>query len=220
MAHRAALFAAGLDHNGLPEVGRGDPSSCSSNMQQTPPRIDAHVHIWGLDGYPEAQPSPPELVGTVEALRSVLAASGLQGALIVQPINYKFDHTPVGAALEESLWRRWQKDYYALADSVPQLRGMALADPSMEPAAAVAALEALVGQGFTGVRFNPDLAGPWRGSSWMVGPTGRALYSRCGELRMPVGVMCFTGLLQSADDIETLLALSPATLAMGDYDIK
>ena len=171
-------------------------------MQQTLPRIDGHVHIWGLDGYPEAQPSPPGLVGTMEALRSKLAASGLQGALIVQPINYKFDHAPVGAALAD----------YAIADSVPKLRGMALADPTMEPAAAVAALEVLVGQGFTGVRFNPGLA-----EGWMVGPTGRALYSHCGELSMPVGVMCFTGLLQSADDIETLLALSPATPLIIDH---
>lgn len=167
------------------------------------PRIDGHVHIWGLEGYPEAQPSPPELVGTAEALRSKLAASGLQGALIVQPINFKFDHAPVAAALADNA---------AAGAAAPQLRGMALADPSMDPASAVAAMDALAGQGFVGVRFNPGLE-----PGWMVGPTGRALYTRCAELAWPVGIMCFSGLLQSSADIEALLAASPDTPLIIDH---
>ena len=52
-------------------------------------------------------------------------------------------------------------------------RGMMLANPTLEPAAAVAELERLHGEGFVGVRFNPYLF-----PAGMDSPVGRALYKR------------------------------------------
>jgi len=54
----------------------------------------------------------------------------------------------------------------------------------------VAELERLRAEGYVGVRFNPYLF-----PDGMASPVGHALYKRAGELKMPVGVMCFQGLL-------------------------
>ena len=89
---------------------------------------------------------------------------------------------------------------------------MALADPSDDAAEAVSALDALAEQGFVGMRFNPGLQ-----DRWMVGPTGKALYSRCGELGWPVGVMCFKGLLPQLSAINALLDSSPETALILDH---
>ena len=100
----------------------------------------------------------------------------MAGALIVQPSVHKFDHAYVTAALRAH----------------PGLfRGMALANPTLEAAAAVAELERLHAEGYVGLRFNPYLF-----PDGMDSPVGHALYKRAGELQMPVGVMCFQGLLE------------------------
>ena len=171
--------------------------TCSGGSGGTMARVDAHVHVWGLEGFTEAQPSPAELIGTAERLRERLTASSFDSVLIVQPINYQFDHAPVAAVLATE----------------PAWRGMALADPSAEPDAAVAALDSLVEQGFVGMRFNPALGS----AGWMVGATGRALYARCGALGLPIGVMCMSGLLQSAGNLDELMALSPSTPLIIDH---
>ena len=163
-----------------------------------PPRIDSHMHLWGGDLEHADHPSPPELDGSYEALEAALEAAGLDVAVVVQPINYGFNHAPVAAAL---------------AAHPERLRGMALADPALGPAEAVAELQSLAAQGFRGVRFNPGLGS----AGWMAGPTGLALYAKCGELGFPVGVMAFTGLLKVAADVDALLAASPSTPLIIDH---
>ena len=46
---------------------------------------------------------------------------------------------------------------------------------------------------------------------------GLAVYKRCGELKMPVGVMAFQGLQLHYDDMVTLLESSPETTMIIDH---
>ena len=163
--------------------------------------IDSAVHVWsnGQPPYPWAVAPPEELTttATYEALTASAQAAGVAGALIVQPANHNFDHSYVTAAL------RAHPDLY---------RGMCLANPTLEPEAAVAELARLHAEGFVGVRFNPYLF-----RDGMDSPVGHALYKKAGELKMPVGVMCFQGLLPQLPAITALLDASPATTLIVDH---
>ena len=163
--------------------------------------IDSAVHVWsnGQPPYPWAVAPPEELTttATYEALTASAQAAGVAGALIVQPANHKFDHSYVTAAL------RAHPDLY---------RGMCLANPTLEPAAAAAELARLHAEGFVGVRFNPYLF-----PDGMDSPVGHALYKKAGELQMPVGVMCFKGLLPQLPALTALLDASPATTLIVDH---
>ena len=134
--------------------------------------IDSAVHVWsnGQPPYPWAVAPPEELTSaaTYERLAASAQASGVAGALIVQPANHQYDHSYVTAAL------RAHPELY---------RGMCLANPTLAPAAAAAELERLHADGFVGVRFNPYLFPGGLGS-----PVGHALYQKAGELKMPVSL--------------------------------
>lgn len=164
-------------------------------------KIDSHLHVWsdGKAPYPWAVEPPPALhtEATADKMRAKGAEAGVVGALIVQPANHKFDHSYVSAALKAD------PEFY---------RGMLLADGSLPPLEAVAALEALWKDGFVAVRFNPGLF-----TEGLDGPTAKALFKRCGELSMPVGVMTFTGLLPHVTAIRTLAAHSPTTTLIIDH---
>ena len=67
-------------------------------------RVDAHLHVWSGD-WPYAEGQAPDAaldgdarVGSAEALLRHMEAAGVGRALIVQPINYLFDHTYVSDA--------------------------------------------------------------------------------------------------------------------------
>ena len=87
--------------------------------------IDSAVHVWsnGQPPYPWAVAPPEELTSaaTYERLAASAQASGVAGALIVQPANHQYDHSYVTAAL------RAHPELY---------RGMCLANPTLAPAAA------------------------------------------------------------------------------------
>ena len=165
--------------------------------------IDTAIHVWGSAATAAAFPwaeggePPAEIDASPDVFRARAAATGTAGALIVQPINYKFDHAFVAAAI---------------AGSGGFYKGMALADPSQVPAAAVASLRALRKAGFCSVRFNPYLE-----DGWLAGPTAAALFGEAGVLGMPVGVMCFKGLSLHATDIAALCASSPETAVVLDH---
>jgi predicted TIM-barrel fold metal-dependent hydrolase len=190
--------------------------------------IDSHVHIWanalqatshGFPYVPSDNPPPDSLrdVAHVESLHQNIQTAGLTGALIVQPIHHLFDHSYVRQALTQ------YPDTF---------KGMLLHDPSLSSDAAVARLEELALAGFVGVRFNPYL---WnkvdvvavvedekttkqeQRYSPMSRGAGLAVYRRCGELRMPVGIMCFQGLSLHYDDIVELLTQSPETIMILDH---
>lgn len=177
--------------------------------------IDSHLHVWATaeeakTAFPYAEGQEPpaslqNLASTSELLKR-MDDSGVDGALIVQPINHKFDHSYVAHAIKTHPTR---------------LKGMLLMDPSLSPDQAVNRLEDLALQGFVGVRFNPYLWPKPSGEMWnnmsTQGGSGLAVYKRCAELKMPVGVMCFQGLPLHYDDILQLLAASPETTLILDH---
>ena len=195
-----------------PQLGEPVPRAGKPSVISKPKAIDSAVHVWsdGEAPFPWEGAPPPEPLrsaATHEALAQLLRGAagsagatgpaGVAGALIVQPSVHKFDHSYVTAALRAH----------------PELfRGMALANPTLEPAAAVAELERLHAEGYVGVRFNPYLF-----PDGMASPAGRALYKRAGELQMPVGVMCFQGLLPQLPALTALLEASPATTLIIDH---
>lgn len=174
--------------------------------------IDSHLHIWAneqeLVGFPyaEGQDPPASLASaasTAELLKKMDEAE-VAGALIVQPINHKFDHSYVIDAMKKHPSR---------------FKGMLLHDPSLSEDEAVTRLEDLALKGFVGVRFNPYLWNKTGASSWEPMSVGAGLetYKRCAELNMPVGVMCFQGLDLHYDDILKLLKASPGTRMILDH---
>ena len=164
--------------------------------------IDSHVHVWsdGKAPFEYVTPPPPllETTARTEVLVEAARASGVDGILIVQPANHKFDHSYVAEALKAH----------------PGLfRGMLLANPTLPAAEATAELERLHALGFVGVRFNPGLFPDGK----MDNEVGRALYARAGELGMPVGVMTFGGLRPHLECIRRLLNSSPSTKLVLDH---
>merc|ERR1719343_5727 len=128
-----------------------------------------------------------------------MSQAGVDGALIVQPINHKYDH-------------RYVKD--AIKNHPDKFKGMLLFDPSITDLdESLARFEELVLQGFVGVRFNPYLfEGKMSDNEAAV-----KIFQRCGELKIPVGVMCFKGIELHYDDIENLCNLSPETVVILDH---
>lgn len=190
-------------------------SSFSTVSAMAPPRIiDSHLHVWAntdeAEGFPfsEGQHPPETLkdVGSTSALLEKMQASNIVGALIVQPINYKFDHSYVTNAIQKHPRR---------------FKGMLLHNPSLSAEEAVAELEDLTLKGYVGVRFNPYLWPKTSEDGWAPmstpGGSGLAVYQRCAELNMPVGVMCFQGLQLHYDDIIQLLESSPKTSMILDH---
>lgn len=184
-------------------------------MSSIPRVIDSHLHVWAntkeASSFPHVQDPPEHLrdCGCTDVLLREMKEAGVDGALIVQPINHKFDHSYVRQAI---------------AQHPGKFKGMMLHDPSMTTEDAIARLEELALAGFAGVRFNPYL---WEAKAigdqqqWARmsddGGAGLAVYKRCGELRMPVGVMCFQGLSLHIDDILQLLKASPGTIMILDH---
>jgi predicted TIM-barrel fold metal-dependent hydrolase len=177
--------------------------------------IDSHLHVWAdakeaASGFPYATgQEPPESLSNVASTASLLKKmeeNGVDGSLIVQPINHKFDHSYVTQAIQEY---------------PDKLKGMLLHDPSLSPEDAVSQLEDLALKGYVGVRFNPYLWAKKGEVGWTPmstpGGAGLAVYRRCAELHMPVGVMCFQGLQLHYDDILELLKASPKTILVLDH---
>ena len=152
---------------------------------------------------PPRPPPPPRARPRRDLLVSEMDRAGVDAAVIVQPKNHGFDHAYVTEVL-----RRHPSRFV----------GVLLADPA-DDGRGVAQLEELVTEGgFRGARFNPYIwpAGP-DGVQRMTTAAGRALFRRAGELGVPVGFMCFQGLLLHADEIEELMRESPATPVVLDH---
>mmetsp|Transcript_32793 Transcript_32793/g.64281 ORF Transcript_32793/g.64281 Transcript_32793/m.64281 type:complete len:269 (-) Transcript_32793:79-885(-) len=141
------------------------------------------------------------------ALLTQMARAGFTGALIVQPINYGFDHAHVTAVLDAQA-----------RSTAPVLRGMCLADPTLPPEDACRFLEDRAQEGYVAVRFNPYL---WpeaaREQGWLADASGTRMFAAAGRLQMPVGVMAFKGLLPLLPSLEALMAAHPETLVVLDH---
>eukprot|EP00591_Stephanopyxis_turris_P007025 CAMPEP_0195524434 /NCGR_PEP_ID=MMETSP0794_2-20130614/24243_1 /TAXON_ID=515487 /ORGANISM="Stephanopyxis turris, Strain CCMP 815" /LENGTH=346 /DNA_ID=CAMNT_0040654647 /DNA_START=42 /DNA_END=1079 /DNA_ORIENTATION=- len=190
-------------------------SSSSTSTTSSHKIIDSHLHVWAnqkessTGGYPYAtnQTPPPSLIdrSSVDELLTQMQSANVNGALIVQPINHRFDHSYAASAI---------------AAHPRKFKGMMLHDPSLSKQDALSRLEELLLLGFVGVRFNPYL---WPakdgngGNERMSDGVGMDVYERCGQLKMPVGVMCFKGLQLHYDDIVALIEASPDTMLILDH---
>ena len=173
--------------------------------------IDSHLHVWATAdesssdfpyaGDDQTPPSQLQNEASPEKLLEQMNNAGVDGALIVQPINHKFDHSYVNNAV---------KKYPT------KFKAMLLHDPSLSPKLAVDRLEELVLQGYVGVRFNPYL---WPEGQLMSEDerNGLAVYKRCGELGIPIGIMCFKGLGLHIADINALISKSSDTIMILDH---
>mmetsp|Transcript_11156 Transcript_11156/g.26808 ORF Transcript_11156/g.26808 Transcript_11156/m.26808 type:complete len:327 (+) Transcript_11156:92-1072(+) len=169
--------------------------------------IDSHLHVWASSDENEAYPyapdqTPPDALLDISSTSSLLkemSEAGVDGALVVQPINHKYDH-------------RYVKD--AIKNYPDKFKGMLLFDPSTADVdASIARFEELVLQGFVGVRFNPYLfEGKMSDNEAAV-----KIFQRCAELKIPVGVMCFKGIELHYDDIISLCNISPETVVVLDH---
>ncbi len=121
----------GGDGSGNGDVGSGDGGS-SVDLDapvQAASIVDAHLHIWSdgkapypwaeghEPGRPISEPSLGDDRATAEALLDHMDRAVVAGALIVQPITHKFDHSYVRDAIQK---------YPA------RFKGMCLANPTIE----------------------------------------------------------------------------------------
>ncbi|MBA0766064.1 hypothetical protein Gotri_015145 [Gossypium trilobum] len=125
--------------------------------------------------------------------------ASVEGALIVQPINHKFDHSLVTSVLKKH---------------PTKFVGCCLANPA-ENGTGVKQLEDLIlKDGYRAVRFNPYL---WPSGQQMTNEVGKAMFSRAGELGVPVGFMCMKGLNLHISEITELCTEFPSTAVLLDH---
>lgn len=168
--------------------------------------IDAHLHIWS-DGkapyvyIPEDNAPPSHLVevGQPGNLVELMNEAGIDGALIVQPINHKYDHSFVLNCLKNEQYGS-------------KFKGMCLLDPLCDDEY----LPTLRRQGFCSVRFNPYLF-PEEDDKGMNSDRGKELFKQCAELSMPVGFMLFKGIPRHVVEVEELLEYEPNTAVIIDH---
>ncbi|XP_061990517.1 uncharacterized protein LOC133708941 [Rosa rugosa] len=166
--------------------------------------IDSHLHVWAspqeaADKYPYFPGQEPTLPGDVDLLLKCMEEARVDGALIVQPINHKFDHSLVTSVL---------KKYPS------KFVGCCLANPA-EDGSGVKQLEHLIlKDNYRAVRFNPYL---WPSGQKMTNEVGKAMFSKAGELGVPVGFMCMKGLGLHISEIEELCTEFPSTLVLLDH---
>ncbi|KAL8255156.1 hypothetical protein R6Q59_033377 [Mikania micrantha] len=125
--------------------------------------------------------------------------AAVDGALIVQPINHKFDHSYVTSVLKKH---------------PSKFVGCCLANPA-EDGSGVQQLEHLVLEdGYRAVRFNPYL---WPSGQQMTNEIGKAMFSKAGDLGVPVGFMCMKGLNLHIAEIKKLCSDFPKTVVLFDH---
>ena len=134
--------------------------------------IDAHVHVWKKDPrYPWAPETktPPERDATAEMLLELMQRAGVQQAVLIQVIHYRWDNRYVADVLKQF---------------PKQFRGVARVNP--EDPAAPDQLAELTRAGFRGVRLSPaaDATG-----DWIRGPLMVPLWRRCHELDVPMTLL-------------------------------
>ncbi|CAA2995114.1 4-sulfomuconolactone hydrolase [Olea europaea subsp. europaea] len=165
--------------------------------------IDSHLHVWAspqeaAENYPYFPGQEPSLPGHVGYLLECMEEAGVDGALIVQPINHKFDHSYVTSVLKKHPYK---------------FVGCCLANPA-EDGSGIKQLENLIlKDGYCAVRFNPYL---WPPGQPMTNEVGKAMFSKAGELGAPVGIMCAKG-LNMHPEIEQLCEEFPSAVVLLDH---
>ncbi|WVZ85375.1 hypothetical protein U9M48_032312 [Paspalum notatum var. saurae] len=166
--------------------------------------IDSHLHVWASpqqakEGYPYFPGQEAMLRGDSDFLLECMDEAGVDGALIVQPINHMFDHSLVTSVL---------KKYPS------KFIGCCLANPA-DDGSGIKQLEHLIVQEkYRAVRFNPNL---WPSDQKMTNEVGRSLFAKAGELGAPVGIMTMKGIGLYIREIEVLCRDYPATTVILDH---
>ncbi|KAL8520221.1 hypothetical protein ACS0TY_010946 [Phlomoides rotata] len=172
--------------------------------ENSPKVIDSHLHVWSspqqaAEKYPYFPGQEPTLMGHVDFLLQSMGEAGVDGALIVQPINHKFDHSYVTSVLKQH---------------PSKFVGCCLANPA-EDGTGINQLEDLLSKdGYRAVRFNPYL---WPSGEPMTNEVGKAMFAKAGELGAPVGFMCMKGLDLHLSEIEELCTEFPSTVVLLDH---
>ncbi|MFS7959079.1 putative 4-sulfomuconolactone hydrolase [Helianthus anomalus] len=166
--------------------------------------IDSHLHVWAspqeaIEKFPYVPGQEPSIRGNFDFLLHCMEEAGVDGALIVQPINHKFDHSYVTSVLKKH---------------PSKFVGCCLANPA-EDGSGVQQLEHLILEdGYRAVRFNPYL---WPSGQQMTNEIGKAMFSKVGELGVPVGFMCMKGLNLHISEIKELCSEFPETVVLLDH---
>ncbi|KAG6781388.1 hypothetical protein POTOM_014288 [Populus tomentosa] len=166
--------------------------------------IDSHLHVWAspeeaAGKYPYFPGQEPTLRGDLDFLLQSLEEAGVDGALIVQPINHKFDHSLVTSVL-----KKYPNKFV----------GCCLANPAEDGSGLKHLEELILKDGYRAVRFNPYL---WPSGEKMTNDIGKALFSKAGELGVPVGFMCMKGLNLHISEIQELCTEFPSTVVLLDH---
>ncbi|XP_027350017.1 uncharacterized protein LOC113861414 [Abrus precatorius] len=165
--------------------------------------IDSHLHVWAspqeAGKFPYSPGQEPNLPGNADFLLQCMEEAGVDGALIVQPINHKFDHSYVTSVL---------KKYPT------KFVGCCLANPADDGSGLEQFEHHVVKDGYCAVRFNPYL---WPPGEKMTNEVGKAIFQRAGQLNVPVGFMCMKGLDLHISEIEQLCTEFPSTVVLLDH---
>lgn len=179
-------------------------SSGADNKTNPAKVIDSHLHVWAspeeaAGKYPYFPGQEPTLRGDLDFLLQSLEEAGVDGALIVQPINHKFDHSLVTSVL-----KKYPNKFV----------GCCLANPAEDGSGLKHLEELILKDGYRAVRFNPYL---WPSGVKMTNDIGKALFSKAGELGVPVGFMCMKGLNLHISEIQELCTEFPSTVVLLDH---
>ncbi|KAL9386667.1 hypothetical protein Peur_019791 [Populus x canadensis] len=179
-------------------------SSGADNKTNPAKVIDSHLHVWAspeeaAGKYPYFPGQEPTLRGDLDFLLQSLEEAGVDGALIVQPINHKFDHSLVTSVLKKH---------------PNKFVGCCLANPAEDGSGLKHLEELILKDGYRAVRFNPYL---WPSGVKMTNDIGKALFSKAGELGVPVGFMCMKGLNLHISEIQELCTEFPSTVVLLDH---
>jgi L-fuconolactonase len=134
------------------------------------PLFDAHVHIWTHDPAHPFAPgaTPPPSPALPDTLLALMDAHGVEGAVLVQPIQYRWDNRYVAAVLRAHPRR---------------FAGVCRVDPQ-DPEAPDHLRRWVEEEGFQGFRISPS-ATP-EGMDWFDGPLMDPLLARGAELGVPM----------------------------------
>ncbi|KAI4336547.1 hypothetical protein L6164_015062 [Bauhinia variegata] len=166
--------------------------------------VDSHLHVWAspeeaASKFPYFPGQEPTLPGHVDFLLQCMEEAGVDSALIVQPINHKFDHSLVTSVL-----KKYPTKFF----------GCCLANPADDGSGLQQFEDLVLKDGYRAVRFNPYL---WPSGEKMTNEVGKAIFSRAGELKVPVGFMCMKGLDLHISEIEQLCKDFPSTVVLLDH---
>ncbi|CAN4091723.1 unnamed protein product [Withania somnifera] len=166
--------------------------------------IDSHLHVWAspqeaAEKYPYFPGQEPSFPGHVDFLLEGMEEAGVDGAVIVQPINHNFDHSYVTSALKKF---------------PSKFVGCCLANPADDGCGIKQFEDLVVKDGYRAVRFNPYL---WPSGEKMTNEIGKALFSKAEELGVAVSFMCMKGLHLHLQEIEELCTEFPSTVVLLDH---